>query len=83
MPRFDITVAGELNLDLILYGLPAEIPVERESRLGGIGIIVLDLGHVAPGYSVARGVRAPVEPYLDATHTRGIEGPSGDVDRRA
>jgi sugar/nucleoside kinase (ribokinase family) len=30
MPRFDITVAGELNLDLILYGLPAEIPVERE-----------------------------------------------------
>jgi sugar/nucleoside kinase (ribokinase family) len=30
MGGFDITVAGELNLDLILYGLPAEIPVERE-----------------------------------------------------
>lgn len=30
MPRFDITIAGELNLDLILYGLPEEIPLERE-----------------------------------------------------
>jgi sugar/nucleoside kinase (ribokinase family) len=30
MPRFDITIAGELNLDLIMYGLPAELPQERE-----------------------------------------------------
>ena len=30
MPRFDVTIAGELNLDLILYGLPAELPRERE-----------------------------------------------------
>ena len=30
MPRFDVTLAGELNLDLILYGLPAELPAERE-----------------------------------------------------
>jgi sugar/nucleoside kinase (ribokinase family) len=30
MPRFDVTIAGELNLDLILYGLPAEMPAERE-----------------------------------------------------
>jgi len=30
MPRFDVTIAGELNLDLILYGLPAELPAERE-----------------------------------------------------
>jgi len=30
MPRFDITVAGELNLDLIFYGLPLELPPERE-----------------------------------------------------
>ena len=30
MPQFDITIAGELNLDLILYGLPAELPTERE-----------------------------------------------------
>ena len=30
MPRFDVTVAGELNLDLILYGLPEQLPPERE-----------------------------------------------------
>ena len=30
MPRFDVTLAGELNLDLILYGLPTELPAERE-----------------------------------------------------
>jgi sugar/nucleoside kinase (ribokinase family) len=30
MPRFDVTIAGELNLDLILYGLPPELPPERE-----------------------------------------------------
>ncbi len=26
----DIAIAGEINLDLILYGLPAQMPVERE-----------------------------------------------------
>ncbi len=30
MPQFDVTLAGELNLDLILYGLPAALPPERE-----------------------------------------------------
>ena len=30
MPQFDVTIAGELNLDLILYGLPEALPPERE-----------------------------------------------------
>jgi sugar/nucleoside kinase (ribokinase family) len=30
MPRFDVTIAGELNLDLILYGLPEPLAPERE-----------------------------------------------------
>jgi sugar/nucleoside kinase (ribokinase family) len=30
MPDFDIAIAGELNLDLILYGLPEELAPERE-----------------------------------------------------
>jgi sugar/nucleoside kinase (ribokinase family) len=30
MPTFDVTIAGELNLDLILYGLPEDLPPERE-----------------------------------------------------
>ena len=36
MPRFDVTVAGELNLDLILYGLPTELPPERELIADGM-----------------------------------------------
>ena len=28
--RFDVTLAGEFNLDLLLYGLPEALPVERE-----------------------------------------------------
>ncbi len=30
MPVFDVTVVGELNLDLILYGLPRDLEPERE-----------------------------------------------------
>lgn len=30
MKKFDIAIAGEINLDLILYGLPESLPVERE-----------------------------------------------------
>jgi sugar/nucleoside kinase (ribokinase family) len=30
MSRFDVTIAGELNLDLILYGLPEQLVPERE-----------------------------------------------------
>jgi sugar/nucleoside kinase (ribokinase family) len=36
MPRFDVTVAGELNLDVILYGLPEELPTEREFLADGL-----------------------------------------------
>ena len=30
MSELDITIAGEINLDLILYGLPEQMPTERE-----------------------------------------------------
>jgi sugar/nucleoside kinase (ribokinase family) len=47
MPQFDVTIAGELNLDLVLYGLPRELPPERELlasdmalTLGGSSAIV-------------------------------------------
>ena len=30
MSKLDITIAGEINLDLILYGLPVQLPTERE-----------------------------------------------------
>ena len=35
---FDVTIAGEINLDLILYGLAKEIPVEREILASGFEI---------------------------------------------
>ena len=34
-PRFDVTIAGEINLDLILYGLPEQMPLERELLASG------------------------------------------------
>jgi sugar/nucleoside kinase (ribokinase family) len=36
MPQFDVTIAGELNLDLILYGLPEDLPRERELLAQGM-----------------------------------------------
>jgi sugar/nucleoside kinase (ribokinase family) len=36
--RFDITIAGETNLDLILYGLPERMPVERELLASGFKV---------------------------------------------
>ena len=29
-PRFDVTLAGEINLDILLYGFPEDLPLERE-----------------------------------------------------
>ena len=36
IPRFDVTIARELNLDPILYGLLDELPPERELITGRI-----------------------------------------------
>ena len=38
MPDFDVTVVGELNLDLILYGLPEELQPERELLADGLAL---------------------------------------------
>jgi sugar/nucleoside kinase (ribokinase family) len=44
--RFDVTLAGDTNLDLLFYGLPEDLPVEHELlaermaiRVGGSGAI--------------------------------------------
>jgi sugar/nucleoside kinase (ribokinase family) len=34
--RLDVTVVGELNLDLILYGLPDQLPPEKELLASGL-----------------------------------------------
>lgn len=38
MPDLDVTVVGELNLDLILYGLPEELEPERELMASGLSL---------------------------------------------
>ena len=38
MAKLDISIAGEINLDLILYGLPQVMPTERELLATGFSI---------------------------------------------
>jgi sugar/nucleoside kinase (ribokinase family) len=38
VPAYDVTVAGELNLDLILSGVPSELEPERELLAGGLAL---------------------------------------------
>lgn len=35
---FDIALAGEINLDLVLYGLPCDMPLERELLVSGFSM---------------------------------------------
>lgn len=36
--RFDVTLAGDIDLDILLYGLPEELPLERELLANGMAI---------------------------------------------
>lgn len=38
MSRFDITLAGEANLDLLLHGLPEDLPTDRELLADGMAL---------------------------------------------
>ncbi len=38
MPALDISIAGEINLDLILYGLPEQMPTESELLADGFEV---------------------------------------------
>lgn len=38
MKKFDVVIAGELNLDLILYGLPEQLPQERELLASNLSV---------------------------------------------
>ncbi len=37
-PRFDFSLVGDANLDLLLYGLPEELPIEQELLAGGMAL---------------------------------------------
>lgn len=36
--RFDVTLAGDTDLDVLLYGLPEELPLERELLADGMAV---------------------------------------------
>ena len=38
--RFDVTLAGDTNLDVLLYGLPEKLPLEQELLANGMAIRV-------------------------------------------
>jgi sugar/nucleoside kinase (ribokinase family) len=38
MPQLDVCVVGEINLDLILYGLPKELVLDRELLASGLAL---------------------------------------------
>src|ERR1700733_9943978 len=38
MPTLDVCVVGEINLDLILYGLPKELVLDRELLANGLAL---------------------------------------------
>src|SRR5437879_12693962 len=57
MPRFDVTIAGELNLDLILYGLPDELPRERELLADRMMLTLCSSSAIVAHTLAARGAR--------------------------
>lgn len=38
--RFDVVIAGEANMDLLLYGLPESLPTEREMLADGMQFVL-------------------------------------------
>jgi hypothetical protein len=38
MPMLDVCVIGEINLDVILYGLPKELVLDRELLANGLAL---------------------------------------------
>ncbi len=80
---FDVSIAGEINMDLILYGLPEKLPVEREilandfqMTLGGSSAIVAHnlaaLG-AKVGFSTRVGKDALGRIALDRLAESGVE----------
>jgi sugar/nucleoside kinase (ribokinase family) len=56
-PRFDVTIAGEINLDLILYGLPEQMPVERELLASGFQVTLGSSSAIVAHNLAALGLR--------------------------
>jgi sugar/nucleoside kinase (ribokinase family) len=80
MPRFDVTVVGELNLDLILYGLPPQLEPERELVANGLALTLGSSSAIFAhnlatlGSKVGFISRIGVDPLGDIALARLVEG---------
>jgi sugar/nucleoside kinase (ribokinase family) len=82
MHELDIAIAGEINLDLILYGLPEQMPPERELLVSGFEITlgsssaILAHNLAALGSRVGFVTKASGDPFgslaLDRLRERGV-----------
>src|SRR5260370_1251954 len=71
MPRFDVTIAGELNLDLILYGLPDELPPERELLADRMMLTLVGSSSIVAHY-LQRALRPRVVELLQRMKASGL-----------
>jgi sugar/nucleoside kinase (ribokinase family) len=58
MSKLDIVIVGEINLDLILYGLPEQMPTERELLASGFRITLGSSSAILAHNLAALGSRA-------------------------
>lgn len=83
MPKLDIAIAGEINLDLILYGLPEQMPAERELLSSDFAITlgsssaILAHNLAALGSSVGFVTRVGNDPFgtlaMERLRERGVD----------
>ena len=63
---FDLAIAGELNLDLILYGLPLEMPVERDLLASGFVTTLGSSSAIVAHNAAALGLRVQFQSLVGA-----------------
>lgn len=72
--RFDVTLVGDTNLDLLMYGFPEELPCERELLASGMAIRVGGSGAITAHNLSALGNRvgfittAPGDEFAELCH---------------
>jgi sugar/nucleoside kinase (ribokinase family) len=72
MPLFDVTIAGELNLDLILYGLPEALPLERELLARGMMLTLGSSSAIVAHNLAALGCRVGFQSKIGADELGSI-----------
>lgn len=64
MKQFDVTLAGEITMDLVMYGLPEELPLERELLATGMALTLGGSSAITAHNLAALGSRTGFIPQL-------------------